>query len=262
LPQFGYLDFTGIIVHQVVVLNGMASADRLPAPGATMLIPRQTATPTPVGLDLTLTAGGVIAPQVNIPGNAEIVQHTVIEGESMLSLAEQYKMTLEQLSQLNPDIGFYGCDFTNPSGGPNCSPALSVGQMVNVLAPTPTPTLSPTPSGNETATPTPTYIAPLAVFPPEGGIAPGQVFTLQWVSVGELRPDEVYFVEIKDTTNGASDTEATRDTFITLPASMIPSDGQTHTIQWSVGIAVRNPDGQSYRPVSDKTIRTFQWQSR
>jgi hypothetical protein len=250
------------VVNEVVALNDMVSADILPPPGTTLLIPRQTATPIPTGADLTQTFQASIGVGTNNLPNYPIGCHEVQEGERMVGIALDYNMTLEQLSVINPDISFFGCDFDEPSGGPGCGPVIVVNQCVNVFLSTVTPTLSPTPSGSETPTSTPTYVAPIANSPSEGALVPAGLLRIMWVSVGVLRQNEVYLIQVTDTTTGMSYLpQVTRETSYLLPAEMIPEDGQTHTIQWSVSVAVQNAQG-SYHPVSGVSTRTFQWQSR
>ncbi len=260
---YGYRDFD--VIDEIVRLNNLASADFLPGEGSELLIPRQTATLTPEGIELTSTAdatrntttqGGVV-----IPGTTQITCHTVEEGETVVGIAEQYNTTLEVLSQLNPDLYWFGCNFSNYSGGPDCNPNIQVGQCINIPAPTPTPTLSPTPSGNETATPTPTYPPPKPVYPPEGAVAPAGVFSLQWVSVGVLDKDEYYLVRVIDTVNNETYLQVTKDTSMQLPASMIPEDGQAHVVDWEVQVAIQNENGD-YNPITGSVRHSFKWQSR
>lgn len=263
IQQYGHRSFD--VIQEVVRINdNIFNADALPPPGSIILIPRPTPTPLPE----SASGGGEVAdntaPQQapsNISNGLTLV-HVVQEGESLVDISQQYSTTLEIISQLNPDIGFFGCNFNIPSGGPDCIIILQVGQEVNVPAPTPTPTLSPTPSGQETATPTPTYVAPLVVFPPDGSTAQAGVFSLQWVSAGLLMPDEVYIVYIKDVTSGQNvNAFVTRSTTFELPVSLIPRDGQTHEIQWWVTVGKQNASG-AYADVSGQPKpNTFFWQS-
>jgi hypothetical protein len=185
--------------------------------------------------------------------------HNVQENETIIGIVEQYGgATLEILAELNPDINFLGCNFELPGGGPGCGPQINVGQCVIVPQPTSTPTRSPTPSGLETPTPTPTYRAPSLVSPADGFSVTGGPLTLQWVTAGQLRPDEVYLIELRDLTASTEWREVTRNTSITLPAELIPTDGQTHQITWTVMVAVAQ--GDSYRPVSAVgRLNTFTW---
>ncbi|MCB9451872.1 MAG: LysM peptidoglycan-binding domain-containing protein [Anaerolineaceae bacterium] len=258
IQLYGYTDFS--IIDQIVALNdNIPSADILPGPGSTILIPRQTAIPTPANVETVAANAG---PVVTLAANSTIIQYTVQDGDNLLKIIEQYKITLEIISQLNPDLNIFGCDLSNPSGGPNCIVPLSVGQLINVPAPTPTPTLSPTPSGQETATLTPTFAPPIAVFPPEGAIAPPGVFHLQWVGAGILSENEFYLVQITDQTNAASFAGVTKATSLRIPDSLIPTDGQTHIINWTVAVARPNESGVYGIISGPPPTHSFSWQSR
>lgn len=265
IQLYGYRDFS--VIPEIVALNpNIPNADTLPSAGSVILIPRQTTTPTP---QATEPSGAVsaffnVAPtsRAGLNADIEIVPYTVLEGDTIVGIAANWATTLEVLARLNPDIGFFGCNFEIPSGGPNCNPSLRIGQIVNVPAPTPTPTLSPTPSGSETPTPTATYASPVMISPPQDAVVPPGVLFLEWVGVGALLPDEMYLVQIEDITVGKTFAAVTRSTSYALPDTLIPSDGQIHTIQWTVTIARRNEQGR-YAVISGQpVIRRFQWQSR
>jgi hypothetical protein len=265
IQLYGYRDF-GVIDEIVRMNDNIPNADTLPGAGSVILIPRQTATPTPENIESAPQANlGGIAPtseQTGLNVDAPIVQYTVIQDDTIVGIAQNYATTLEVLARLNPDIPFFGCNFQIPSGGPRCNPPLQIGQVVNVPAPTPTPTLSPTPSGNETPTPTPTYAAPMVVSPPQDAQVPPVSFRLEWVSVGVLQPGEVYLVQVEDSVTGAKFNDITTSTSLRLPDTLIPSDGQAHTFNWTVTVAKPNEQGV-YRIISGApAIRRFTWQSR
>ncbi len=259
IRRYGYRDLN--VLDDVVRLNpNMTSADRLPPPGSTILIPLPTLTPTLASDALTATrAAGV--PVVQLPVETIITQHTVREGETIIGIAEQYRTTLRILSNLNPSIFFSGCNFANPSGGPDCRVFLEVGQSINVPAPTPTPTLSPTPSGSETPTPTPTRDAPLVSFPPRDAVIRASTFTLQWVSVGILEPQQVYLVQIENLTTGTLFNDVTRATSYQLPAALAPTGGTVQQYRWRVSVAQLN-EAQVYALVgAEGQWRAFAWQT-
>lgn len=260
LPRFGYLDFS--VLRAVRELNPDVNVDSLQV-GQVLLIPRMTFTPTPPGYEATVSMMGTlgIRPPEELAANTQLTCHTVIEGENIISIAESYNTTLEIIARLNPEIPFTGCDFNNRSGGETCNPQIQIGQCVQVPLPTATPTLSPTPSGSETPTPTPTFPSPLIITPPDGVTVSG-VVTVQWVSVGVLGADEYYYVEVTDTTLNTQFRQVTKDTSMTLPTALIPSDGQTHTMAWVVTVVRRNAGG-GYAPIGGvMPVRTFNWQSR
>ena len=255
-PPFNYRDLS--VIDDILRLNpSITSADRLPAPGTTILIPLPTPTPT---LEGTLAIEQPNIPVVTLPVSTTIIQHTVREGETIIGIAEQYRATLRILSNLNPEVGFFNCDFDNPSGGPDCTVLLEVGQAINVPAPTPTPTLSPTPSGSETPTPTPTAAAPLVSFPPlDAVINASTPFTLQWVSIGILQPDQVYLVQLEDVTAGSSYNDITRANSYRIPTSLVPSDGQPHQFRWRVSVAQPNEQGLYDFTGAQGEWRSFSW---
>jgi LysM repeat protein len=269
VQQFGYSDLStipGSIISQTTQLNGLLSADLLPPPGTTILIPRQTTTPGPqneatsLALNITNTAmSSNPTPSEDTP----LTQYFVQEGDTLVSISQDYETTLRMLALLNPDLDIFSCNLEIPSGGPNCNVPLKVGQAINVPAPTPTPTLSPTPSGHETATLQPTYTTPMLISPPNGANAPPGVFSLQWSSVGILTHNEFYLVQIIDTSRNISVfQQTTKDTSIQLPENLIPTDGQPHTYTWGVWITKVSTQGV-YEVISNATEqRTFTWQSR
>lgn len=265
IQLYGYRDFA--VIDEIVRINdNIPNADTLPGPGAVILIPRQTATPPadPNAPPPTEVVG--IEPtneQTGLNVDVGLLQHSVLEGQTIVDIASQYSTTLEVLARLNPDIDFFGCNFEIPSGGERCNPLLQIAQLVNVPAPTPTPTLSPTPSGSETPTPTPTFAAPRIVWPPQDAAnVPPAPFRLEWVSVGVLLPNQVYLVQVEDVTAGIKTPFITRETSYTLPESLIPTDGQPHSFQWTVAVAEPNEQGV-YRIVgAPALIRRFSWQSR
>lgn len=257
-PPFNYRDFG--VVAEILRLNNITDADRLPPPGSTILIPLPTATLIPQGEETTATAQAA-SPQVTVSSDVTLTQHTVVDGETIIGIAQQYRTTLRVLSRLNPDIGFFGCDFDIISGGENCVVLLEVGQVINVPAPTPTPTLSPTPSGSETPTPTPTFTAPLVSFPPlDAAINSPVPFTLQWVSVGVMEPQQVYLVQIENITTGAQFNDITRATSFRIPAEIVPSDGQPNQFRWRVSVAAQNDQGLYAVVGADGAWRAFTWQ--
>lgn len=255
------------VIREIVRINSnIFNADILPPAGQVILIPRPTITPTPqnnsgVTVNNTSATMPPMRPNVNLAPWEVVGQYTIRAGDTLVSIAEEFAMSLGQLSQLNADISFIGCNFDLPGGGPNCNPFIREGQAVNVLVPTPTTTLTPTPSGLETPTMTPTFNAPALVSPPNGGIAAGLV-TLQWVSVGVLRPEEQYLVQVVDNTSGTTWTGSTKQTSLLLPESLVPSDGQPHLITWTVSVAQINNDNTYSIVGVTGQARSFTWQSR
>jgi hypothetical protein len=260
VQQYGHRSFDVIDVV-VEVIESIFNPDTLPPPGTIILIPRPTAEIVAEAISDGTEGNNEVATQFPRPGDGFTLVHLVQEGESLIDISQQYSTTLEIIAQLNPDIGFFGCNFNNPSGGPECIIQISIGQEVIVPAPTPTPTLSPTPSGNETATPTPTYMPPLVVFPPDNGIARAGVFRLQWVGAGVLRQDEVYLVYIKNvTTDGQVNAFITRDNTFQIPVELAPNTAERQEYEWWVTIGRLNESGQYANVSGEAEVNTFFWQ--
>jgi hypothetical protein len=252
IQLYGYTDFN--VIDEIVAINAnIPNADRVPGAGNVILIPRQSSTPTPEGFDPS-TPPPVIEPEVVID------MHTVREGETIIGIAAQAETNLVILDRMNPELLFFNCDLSIPSGGAECNVPLVVGQEVKIPAPSPTPTLSPTPSGSETATLTPTYAAPVAFFPPEGSTVRSRSLELEWISTGILSPEFTYLVQVEDSTTETDYVYVTRDTSFVLGGNNTPTDGQPHSFKWRIVIATQAETGD-YRIVSgeNSSWRTFQW---
>lgn len=253
------------LVDAVVAFNENITNSDFVSPGLTFFVPLPSPTPIPEGANMTETASAEIDSitfgNIRFPANQEFGDYTVEEGDNIVGIAELYNTTLEVLSPLNQNLGWGGCDFTNPSGGPSCNPNLRIGDVIRVPLPTSTPVPTVTPSGRETITPTPTQESARVISPPEGSTVNQQI-TLEWVSVGILDEGETYLIDVEDRTLGTSTAYETRNTRYILPVSLIPSDGQTHSIAWRVRVARANEDGTYSVIGGTGNWNTFQWQSR
>lgn len=266
IQQYGY-GYSVPVMELVVQINpNVFNMNVLPI-GQDILIPRQTATPIPEGLEITQTAasafgefvpgsGGVV-----LPRGSSVGCYTVQEGDTTVGIAEEFNTTLEIMSQLNPQLNWSGCAFNQYSGGERCRPRLAIGDCVNVPQPTQMPSATPTLTGNETATPLPTYAPPRAFYPPDGAIAAG-TFDLEWVTVGVLQSDETYLVEVENTLTGETWREVTRSTALRLPAELIPTGGEAVRYRWRVVVAERDADGRYSFIGEASPWRSFTWQSR
>jgi hypothetical protein len=196
------------------------------------------------------------------PGQA---WHTVQSGETILSIAIDYDTTIEVLSQINPEIPFLQCDYGSPSGGPNCSVLLTIGQQVRVPVPLPTMTPTPSPAGTLTPTPsaTPTFNAPYLLSPPDSAhFRADEMVTLRWGGTGTLAAEERYVVRVRDLDTGDVYMAAVTDTTYIVPGGWQPSDGNRHTFEWTISVA--RVDAQ-YNILSEDHAtdpRRFTWDSR
>jgi len=270
------------IVDTILEINDMDGPEQLQL-GQTLEIPWPT--PTPGGEptqdpNATASTEGDSGADVNEFGtpnalatyqNAEatlrpgMAWHVVASGETILSIATLYGAGLETLSQINPEVPFLQCDYGSPTGGPNCSVMLSIGQRIRVPVPLPTATYTPSPEGTLTPTPTatPTFNAPYLMLPEDGAhYNADQIVVLRWGGTGTLAEDERYLVRVTDQALGKEYTAVVREMMYQLPGGWQPADRNRHTFEWSIGIA-RIDAGMNV--VSEEHItqpREFTWDSR
>lgn len=266
LPQHGY-GYDVEVAATVVALNdNISHIDLLPPVGNTIYVPRPTSTATAVGASATqevlATIGVDDGTGALLRSGSSVGCYEVVSGDSIVAIAERYSTTLEILSQLNQDIQFFGCAFTEPSGGPDCRPNIQIGQCVFVPLPTPLPSKTPTPTGNETATPTATHLPPRLLYPADGASIPAGELRLQWVGISGINADDDYLVELVDQTTNRSLPQVTKANDLMVPSAFAPHDGQAHVIQWRVSVARRNDQGVYLIVGAPGIWRTFEWMSQ
>ncbi len=262
LPQHGY-GYEPSVVAAVVALNdNLRNADDL-RPGQTILIPRPTLSPTPVNAEATqavLAAIGLDSSSgAALKAGSVVGCHQVIANDSMVGIALEYNTTLEILSDLNRNLSWQGCNFTLPSGGPGCGPALSIGLCVRVPLPSPVPTKIPTPSGDETATPTPTKMAPRLLYPAADAEAPPGALTVQWLGISGLGAGDVYLIELVNQTLQSEHRAVSRANAYRLPLALAPQAGQAEVWQWRVSVARQDSQGRYYLVGAPGNWRAFRW---
>ena len=264
LPQHGY-GYEPNVAATVVALNdNIPNADSLRG-GITIFIPRPTAIFTPVGVEATKqlleSIGADDSTGAVLPSGVTVGCHDVLAGDSMVAIAVEYGITLEILSDLNRDVDWSGCNFTQPSGGPQCSPTPRIGQCIRVPAPTPLPTKYPTPTGDETPTPTATKMAPRLLYPPDGAVLPPQPLTVLWVGLGGMNQDDEYLIEFVDQTTNQSLRQVTSANSFQVPVAFLPSDGRQHIVQWRVSVARMQEPGVYHFVGAEGDWRSFEWRS-
>lgn len=218
--------------------------------GATILVPRPTVTPTEIGADLTQTVIATNAPpMVTLDAMiaVSVQEYVVEEGDTLSSIALKNDSTLRQICELNPlpdGINCSGCTWESANCCCPNPPLFSVGDRVNVPAPSPTPTPSPTFTGSETPTHTPTHRAPQAVYPLPEATVQGPV-RLTWLSVGVLARNETYeeqyLVSVRNETSGEVLAHLTRQLSYDVPAEFLPADGTPTRFVWQVRVVRMEP---------------------
>ena len=191
-----------------------------------------------------------------LPG---LMWHVVQLDEDMIYIAAVYDTDVKVLSDLNPEINFLLCDFSEVYGGPECTVQLSVNQHIRVPAPTPTATPLQLDSGIATATPPPTatFNAPIAQSPAnEAYFSPFEQVTLRWVGTGRLAADEVYQVDFTNMDSGQRFQANTHELFLIVPATWQSQDAESHRYSWQVSVLNTDTDTITFMTEA----RTFVWQ--
>lgn len=127
------------------------------------------------------------------------------------------------------------------------------------------PTVTPVPT--PTSTPGPRWPAPLVLFPPDQHTITGGSVLLQWLSVGTLDPNEVYFVRVvPDAPTQEQLAEVTTGTSFRVPEEWVQRlSRRTNRFTWSVQVArdVRSVgETATFVAVSPASpLRTFIWKA-
>jgi LysM repeat protein/ribosomal protein L40E len=230
----------GVSVQSIIILNNLASTCPLSV-GQTLKIPYPTATPPPLPTD-TLQAGDATK------AACDHVNYTVQSNDTLSSIAANYGVPMQALKDYNglsTDNVFNGSTLIIPL----CMRAATPG-------PTPTPTIPPP------------YPAPNLLLPADGApfTLADDVVTLQWASIGTLRPNEQYQVTIEDITadQGRRIVDYVTDTKYIVPTTFRPNDNVAHVIRWWVEPVREVGTDSSGQPIwesagAQSNPRVFTW---
>jgi LysM repeat protein len=207
--------FFNVSVNSIILSNNLPPACDNLFIGQDLKIPQPTPTASP---QPSATLGGAEATE----DACEKVDYEVKEGDTLGSIASNYNVTMDSVKEYNGkvnDVVFSGEKLVIPL----CARKPADGS-------TPTPTTPPP------------YPAPNLLLPMNGAPFAGadETVTLQWSSVGALRPNEAYAVTVEDITFAATTGESRKsvdyvtDTKFIVPASFRPNDNKPHLIQWWV----------------------------
>jgi LysM repeat protein len=228
--------YYGTSTEAILEANGLdENSARLLHPGQQLLIP---------------STGPVGGPVPNSTAPPPQVIHEVESGETLISISYDYDTTVETIMSANhldsPDLIYVGQQI-----------------IVPLLPPTPTPTLTPTPTPS--STPGPPYLAPALLSPPDDTLFEGEdaVVLLSWASVGILRGNQAYLVELETTDTNTPVTQVTQGTSWRLPSDLWQT-GPDPLFGWRVTVVQReNPDSDEspvWRPLSlPSETRHFIW---
>lgn len=233
----------GVSINSIVLLNDLPANCSTLFENQTLRIPQ----PTPTA---TAPPTSTFSPDEATETACEKLDYVVQENDTLSSISLNYNIPAEAIREENGmvnDIVRFEQTLVLPLCRRNATPG-----------PTPTATLPPP-------------------YPPVNLLLPGdgspfsaadEVITLQWASVGALRPNEAFAVTIEDLTEGQGrkQVEYVTDTKLIVPDEFLPNDRVPHVIRWWVvpvrqlgtdndGNPIWNPAGAVSAP------RVFTWSS-
>ncbi len=219
--------------------------------GDTVKIP--PATPTP-GPSATLPPGVTVEPTGTPEPTATLPPQVIVQvksGDTCSDIALRYRISVGTLTQQN------GLDS-------NCT--LQIGQVLTLTFATPTPIITPTPIVAQTPTPRVGFDAPHLLSPLDGATISQteDVVTLQWLSVGLLKGDEWYVVQIQPTGAITVPIFETKATSIKITRAIL-GDQPERSFAWWVQVkqfqGVDAATGaRSYTALSQPSeVRRFTW---
>lgn len=226
-------------VEEILALNPGITPELLQV-GQVLLIP--PAEPTP---------GSASAEDIQeiTPTLGDFIVHTVAPGETLLSIAQKYSVTVALIRAANPGL---------PPG----LDVLRVNQTLVIPMGTPMPTPTPTVNPYATPTPIPPYPPPPLLSPPNGAVfgGPDAVIVLQWASVGILHTGEWYEVRLIRP-EAPVEVARTRTTAYRVPAEFFPPPEQTNReFRWEVRVVREQIGTDEYAWVSEPgPSRIFLW---
>jgi LysM repeat protein len=170
-------DAYGTTVEAILAANPGLAPEFLQV-GQVLKIPVATSTPNPTA---------TYDPDAPTPTPRDFVVHVVEVGDTLLSIAEEYGVSISLIRAAN--------DLTPGED------TLFPRQSLMIPLGTPVPTATPTVDPQATPTPVPLFAAPPLLYPADGAEFCNEetAIVLQWASMGVLADDEWYSVELSST---------------------------------------------------------------
>lgn len=196
----------GISTNSMITLNQL-SPECILSVGRVLKIPQPTPTPSP---QPTNTLNATQQAQID----CEKIEYIVKDGDTLGGIAGNYGVNQAAIRAFNAMI----------------SDVVMVGMQLNIP-------LCERSLEAPTATPVPPYPAPNLLLPLDGAsFNAGDLITLQWAAVGELRQNEAYAVTIIDVTDGNARNlvDYVPDTKYIVPETFRPAATTPHILYWTV----------------------------
>ena len=231
----------GVSSQSIIILNNLPVACNNLVVGQVLKIPYPTPTALPVATNTLEPAAATISA-------CERVDITVQADQTLSSIALNYAVSMADIKEFN------GLSTDN----------VFVGQILKI----PLCKRAATPGATPTATIPPPYPAPNLLLPADGAAftLANDVITLQWASVGTLRPGEAYQITVEDVTASQSRrlTDYVTDTKYIVPTTFRPKDNVAHVLRWWITSVRQTGTDEQGQPiwvaagsVSDKHVFTW-----
>lgn len=235
-------------LDEFAALNNLDTVNCLIRVGDRLVVPVPTPTPGPTA---TLEPGATAPPTTEAVATATLppeIVYIVRGGDTCSEIAQRFNVTIDLLiAQNNLDA----------------SCLIQLNQVLTITFATPTPMATVTPFILQTPTPRAGYDAPLVLAPQSGAqISETQdVVTLQWLTVGLLKPDEWYVVQVQPTGAVTVPVFETKATSLKLTQDILGGQVERE-IAWWVQVRRRDPNAPAgvYVDVSPPSaVRNFVW---
>jgi LysM repeat protein len=233
----------GVSIQSIVLLN------ELPAACDTLFIGQDLKIPQPTPTATALPTATLSEADATREACGE-VEYTVQDNDTLSSISLNYAVSISVLKEYNGLV----------------NDTVRSGQVINI----PLCQRLATPGPSPTPTPPPPYTAPNLLLPADGTsfILPGdETVTLQWASVGTLRDNEAYAVNVLDVTSGTNEklVEYVTDTKFIIPDTIRPTDNTPHIIRWWIVPVRQTGTDKSGNPIWETAgepslWRDFVWQ--
>lgn len=243
----------GVALEALTALNQLDSVNCLIRVGDKLIIPVATPTPGPAetlapGVTASLAPADAAGPTSTPPSQ---IVYVVKGGDNCGEIAQKFNITVDFLIQQN-------------NLDTNCF--IQINQVLTITFATATPVLTPTPFVLQTPTPRVGYGAPIVASPQDSAqISQTQeTVTLQWLTVGLLKPDEWYVVQVQPSSAITVPLFQTKATSLKLTQDIL-GDQNERAITWWVQVRrAVGPDPNTGAPLYTElsppsAVRRFVW---
>lgn len=200
-----------VSVNSIVLENALPAACNTLVEGQKLMIPQPTPTASPQPTTTLSVAEATEAA-------CQKLEYTVVANDTLSRIADLYDVSIDTIRTYN--------ELTTDSVWEGMVLIIPLCERLPTPGPTPTATL-PAP-----------YYAPQLLLPADGSafMKMTDTITLQWESVGTLRPGEAYAITVVDVTagTGLKVTQYVTDTKFIVPETLRPTDSIPHIFRWWV----------------------------